>query len=51
LGNPTYLASQGLPNSDLNNLQQILIHEGLTYRVFTTNVTIRGAKWSRVQTK
>ena len=39
------------PRSDLNSLQQILIHEKLTYRIFTSNVTIRGAKWSRVQTK
>jgi len=38
-------------DSDLNSLEQILIHEGLTYRVFTSNVTVRGAKWSRVQTK
>jgi uncharacterized protein (TIGR02599 family) len=38
------------PN-DLNSLQQIFVAERLTYRIFTTNVTIRGAKWSRVQSK
>jgi uncharacterized protein (TIGR02599 family) len=37
--------------SDLNSIQQILIHEKVTYRIFTSNVTIRAAKWSRVQTK
>jgi hypothetical protein len=35
--------------SDLNSLQQILIAERLTYRIFTSNVVIRGAKWSRVE--
>jgi uncharacterized protein (TIGR02599 family) len=48
--------------SDLNYLQQILIHamdipgatsqpEPITYRIFTSNVTIKGAKWSRLQTQ
>jgi hypothetical protein len=35
--------------SDLNSLQQILIAERLSYRIFTSNVVIRGAKWSRVE--
>jgi hypothetical protein len=25
--------------------------EPITYRIFTTNVTIKGAKWSRVETQ
>jgi uncharacterized protein (TIGR02599 family) len=49
LGLPSNL--QQSDQNDLNYLQQVLIHEGLTYRIFTTNVTIRGAKWSRFQTK
>jgi uncharacterized protein (TIGR02599 family) len=46
LGDPSVVAA-----SDLNSLQQILIHEKLTYRVFTSNVTVRAAKWSRVQSQ
>jgi uncharacterized protein (TIGR02599 family) len=38
-------------DGDLWKYEQILTKAGLTYRVFTSNVTIRGAKWSRVQTK
>jgi len=38
-------------NGDLAVLEAALTGEGCTYRVFTTNVTIRGAKWSRSQTK
>ncbi|MEI9895871.1 MAG: Verru_Chthon cassette protein C [Chthoniobacter sp.] len=38
-------------DGDLYDLERILVHEKLTYRVFTSNVSIRGAKWSRVQTK
>ena len=37
--------------SDLYKYEQILQYEKVTYRVFTTNVTIRGAKWSRMETK
>lgn len=32
---------------DLYDLEQILVSENLTYRIFNSNVTIRGAKWSR----
>jgi len=39
------------PGGDLDKLEKLLVFEKLTYRVFTTNVTIRGAKWSRVQTQ
>lgn len=38
-------------DGDLYDLERILTNEGCTYRVFTSNVSIRGAKWSRVQTK
>jgi uncharacterized protein (TIGR02599 family) len=38
-------------DGDIYKFEQILTNEKLTYRVFTTNVTIRGAKWSRAQTK
>lgn len=38
-------------DGDLYDLERILTHEGCTYRVFTSNVSIRGAKWSRVQTQ
>ena len=37
--------------SDLAQFEAALTKEGCTYRVFTTNVSIRGAKWSRAQTK
>ena len=36
---------------DLALLEAALTKEKCSYRVFTTNVTIRGAKWSRSQTK
>jgi uncharacterized protein (TIGR02599 family) len=32
---------------DLYDFEKILVQEKLTYRIFSTNVTIRGAKWSR----
>jgi uncharacterized protein (TIGR02599 family) len=38
-------------DGDLYQLERALANEGLTYRVFTSNVSIRGSKWSRVQTK
>jgi uncharacterized protein (TIGR02599 family) len=42
---------EGANTGDLWSLEQALVKEKVTYRVFTTNVTIRGAKWSRSQTK
>ena len=36
---------------DLATLEQRLVQKRLTYRIFSTNVSIRGAKWSRAQTK
>ena len=36
---------------DLASFQTSLMHNGLVYRVFTSNVSIRGAKWSQQQTK
>ncbi len=35
---------------DLNTLESTLQSKKLNYRVFTTNVSIKGAKWSRAQT-
>jgi len=36
-------------DGDLNLLEKKLIERKLTYRIFTSNVSIRGAKWSRSQ--
>lgn len=36
-------------DGDLYDLERVLTHEGCTYRVFTSNVSVRGAKWSRVR--
>ena len=38
-------------SGDPTRLEQILIKEQLGYRIFTTDVTVRGAKWSRIQTQ
>jgi len=38
-------------DGDLYDMERILTNEGCSYRVFTSNVSIRGAKWSRVQTR
>lgn len=38
-------------DQDLQEMQRRMVKAGLTYRVFTTNVVIRGAKWSASQTK
>jgi uncharacterized protein (TIGR02599 family) len=35
---------------DLATYERQLVQMGLTYRIFSTNVSIRGAKWSRAQT-
>jgi uncharacterized protein (TIGR02599 family) len=38
------------PNDgDLSKLETILINKRVSYRIFSTNVSIRGAKWSRTQ--
>jgi uncharacterized protein (TIGR02599 family) len=39
-----------LQTGDPESLENRLIARSLHYRIFTTNVQIRGAKWSRVQT-
>ncbi len=44
-------ATAGPGDGDINKYERALIDEKLTYRVFTTNVSIRAAKWSRAQTK
>ena len=36
---------------DLATLEQRLVDKKLTYRIFSTNVSIRGSKWSRSQTQ
>ena len=36
---------------DLAKYEAMLVQKKVTYRIFTSNVIIRGAKWSRVQTK
>jgi hypothetical protein len=36
---------------DLKEMENRMISGGITYRMFTTNVSIRGAKWSASQTK
>jgi uncharacterized protein (TIGR02599 family) len=36
---------QGAPG-DLTRLQSMLTYRKVSYRVFSTNVTIKGAKWS-----
>lgn len=38
-------------DGELNELEQKLIAQRLTYRIFNTTVIIRGAKWSRAQAK
>jgi len=38
-------------DGDLYKLEQYLTQAGCTYRIFTSNVSIRGSKWSRIQTK
>ncbi len=35
--------------SDLSKLQQTLTQKHVSFRIFTTNVAIKGAKWSRAQ--
>lgn len=37
-------------DGDLFKLEQRLIEQRLTYRIFSTSVAIRGAKWSKAQT-
>ncbi len=37
-------------DGDLDKLQTFLTKQKLTYRLFSANVAIRGAKWSRQQT-
>jgi len=36
-------------DGDLYDLERTLTNEKCTYRVFTSNVSIRGAKWSRIK--
>jgi len=34
---------------DLKNLEKYLVDNRIKYRIFTSNVSIRAAKWSRTQ--
>jgi uncharacterized protein (TIGR02599 family) len=36
-------------NDDLKELERLLVEKRINYRIFSTNVSIRGAKWSREQ--
>jgi uncharacterized protein (TIGR02599 family) len=38
-------------DGELSTLETKLIGQNLNYRIFDTNVTVRGAKWSRAQTQ
>jgi uncharacterized protein (TIGR02599 family) len=45
------LESDGLNPGDLQKFEDKLIAKKLSYRLFSTNVAIRGAKWSKAQLK
>ena len=49
--NPTALNDTAAGSKrDLSKFEDILISKKISYRIFATNVSIRGAKWSRSQT-
>ena len=43
---PTDPRINAIYTSDLSNLEQALVNQNITYRVFSTNVTILQAKFS-----
>ena len=47
---PTALQDAGRRPGDISNFERTLIAKKVSYRIFSTNVSIRGAKWSRSQT-
>jgi len=56
-GNPLFQQAGDLVNSsnpgyarDIQALQATLVKDKLNYRVFSTNVSLKAAKWSRDQT-
>jgi uncharacterized protein (TIGR02599 family) len=52
LSSPLLEDDPSTPNpgdGDLSKLEKRLVEKKLTYRIFTSNVAIRGAKWSRWQ--
>jgi len=49
--NDLLLEPTGSSADNATSLEYSLIHLKLNYRIFSTNVMIRGAKWSRSQTK
>jgi uncharacterized protein (TIGR02599 family) len=42
-------ATSEVGDGDLSFLEKLLSEKGASYRIFSTNVSIRGAKWSRSQ--
>ena len=48
-GNVNNLGDAETPGTDMYAFTQKLVSNKLTYRIFSTNVTIRAAKWSRAQ--
>ena len=44
-----YTKDLSLESSDTTALERVLVDQRVGYRVFTTNVHLRGAKWSREQ--
>ena len=51
-GKATYFNQLGdaeTAGTDIYTFTQSLLSRKLTYRIFTTNVTVRGAKWSKAQ--
>ena len=47
---PSVLEDVKRKAGDLSNFEKTLINKKISYRIFATNVSIRGAKWSRSQT-
>ena len=45
-----FSANLKMTSSGDNSLEAYLIKKKINYRIFTTNVSIKGAKWSRAQT-
>ncbi len=51
LGLGSLFANASQMESDLNTLQQTLTNRHITFRVFSTDVAIKGAQWSRDEVK
>lgn len=48
VGSTTDLGQPGLAK-DLKTLEDFLVTEGISYRIFTSNIALKAAKWSREQ--